>query len=192
MRGGLDVQGKVSARHLEAICRELLVTIGEDPDRDGLRGTPARWAKWWAEFIEYDDKNVATTFQTVQADQLVVVRGLRVWSICEHHLLPFWCDVSVGYITKTRVLGLSKFARIAHQVAHRLQLQERLVEEIADTITAATGSEDVAVVASGTHMCMQSRGIKTDGEMVTSVVRGSFREDASQRAEFMRLGVPER
>jgi GTP cyclohydrolase I len=185
-------EGRVSTKHLEALCRELLVTIGEDPDREGLEGTPRRFARWWSEFIEYDDRNAATSFQTVQADQLGVVRGMRVWSICEHHLLPFSCAVSIGYITTDRVLGLSKFARIAHQAAHRLQLQERLAEQIADAIAVASGSPNVAVVASGIHMCMASRGIRSDGEMVTSVVRGSFREDASQRAEFMRLGVPER
>lgn len=172
---------------LEHVCRTLLVLLGEDPERDGLKETPRRWASMWQEFVDYKDDNAHTTFEAVTADQMVVVRGIRVWSICEHHLLPFWCDISIGYLTSLKVLGLSKFARIAHVCAHRLQTQERLVEEIADEIQQATESESVAVLATGTHMCMVARGIRTEGEMLTSVVRGEFRNEPETRAEFMRL-----
>src|SRR5437773_10103128 len=97
--------------------RELLVAIGEDPDREGLLDTPRRWADWWREFIEYHPGTTETTFQSMASDQMVCVSGMRVFSLCEHHLLPMWCDESIGYITGERVLGLSNFERIAHQFA---------------------------------------------------------------------------
>jgi len=172
---------------LERLCTKLLYEIGEDPLREGLKDTPARWARWWSEFIDYDPGNTESTFEAITTDQMVVVRGLRVWSLCEHHLLPFWSDVSVGYITRDHVLGLSKFARIAHQAAHKLQLQERMTHEIADKVQSLTGSDDVAVLCKGTHLCMVMRGIKTHGEMITSVTRGIFREDPRARAEFFSL-----
>jgi GTP cyclohydrolase I len=154
-----------------------------------LVDTPRRFAAWWREFIEYDPGTVDTTFEAVSTDQMVIVSGLRVWSLCEHHLLPFWCDVSIGYITGDRVLGLSKFARIAHQVAHRPQLQERIVQEIADEVERLVQSRGVAVIASGQHLCMTMRGIKTDGRMKTSVMRGVFREDSDARREFLSLAL---
>jgi GTP cyclohydrolase I len=117
---------------------------------------------------------------------MVVVSGLQVWSLCEHHLIPFWSRVSVAYLTGERVLGLSKFARIAHKYAHKLQLQERLAQEIADEVQQVTGSEDVAVLAVGQHLCMVMRGIKTPGHMTTSVLKGKFREP-EVRAEFLSL-----
>jgi len=172
---------------LEELCRTLLTTIGEDAERSGLADTPARWARWWLEFIDYDPGNTETTFEAVTADQMVVVSGIRVWSLCEHHLLPFWCDVAIGYITGDQVLGLSKFARIAHQVAHRLQIQERLTAQIADEVQRLSGSNDVAMLASGVHLCMAMRGIKSPGLMTTSEVRGKFRDRPEARAEFMAL-----
>ena len=121
---------KVDYSRLLELGRELLIAIGEDPDREGLLDTPRRWADWWREFIEYDPGTTETTFQSTTADQMVCVSGMRVFSLCEHHLLPMWCDVSIGYIAGERVLGLSKFARIAHQFAHQLQIQERLGVQI--------------------------------------------------------------
>ncbi len=102
-------------------------------------------------------------------------------------LLPFWCEVSIGYIPNDKVLGLSKFARIAHQFAHRLQLQERLGQQIADEITRITGTENVAVVLKGEHYCMAARGIRTPGRMTSSVLRGVFRTESQTRMEFLRL-----
>src|SRR5262245_13700030 len=104
---------QVNYPRLLELGRELLVALGEDPDREGLQGTPRRWADWWREFIEYDPGNTETTFSSVSTDQLVCVSGMRVFSLCEHHLLPMWCDVSIGYVPGDKVLGLSKFARIA-------------------------------------------------------------------------------
>jgi GTP cyclohydrolase I len=112
---------------------------------------------------------------------------MRVTSLCEHHLLPFWCDVAIGYIPREKVLGLSKFARIAHKFAHRLQLQERLGQQIADEVSRITGTPDVAVVLKGEHLCMTARGIRTPGVMISSIMRGAFRSESEARLEFLRL-----
>lgn len=172
---------------LKELCREFLCILGEDPERNGLKGTPDRFARSWVEFINYDPGNTETAFESVETDQMVVVKGMRVWSMCEHHLLPFWCDVSIGYVTGGQVLGLSKFARVAHQMAHRLQIQEGLVQNIADEVQRLTGSCDVAVMGEGQHLCMVMRGIATPATMKTSVMRGVFRDSDSARAEFLEM-----
>lgn len=172
---------------VETAVRNLLLAIGENPDREGLQDTPARVARFWQEFMGYDAGNTGSAFTTTEADQMVVVSGMRVYSLCEHHLLPFYADVSIAYIPNGRVLGLSKFARVAHQFAHRLQLQERLAQQIADEIIDLSGSDSVAVVVSGVHMCMVMRGVKTDGRMTTSVVRGAFSQNPDTRKEFLSL-----
>ncbi len=178
---------RVDYSQLLALGRELLLAIGEDPDREGLRETPRRWADAWREFIEYDPGTTETTFSSMASEQLVCVSGIRVASLCEHHLLPFWCDVSIGYIPDEKVLGLSKFARIAQQFAHRLQLQERMGELIADEISRITGTQHVAVVLKGEHYCMAARGIRMPGRMTSSVMRGVFRTESQTRMEFLRL-----
>lgn len=167
----------------------MLLALGENPDRDGLKDTPRRFANWWREFIEYDPGTLDTAFEAITTNQMVIVSPIRVWSLCEHHLLPFWCDLSIGYIARDQVLGLSKFARIAHDCAHRLQLQERLVSDIADQVSALTRSPDVAVLGRGEHLCMVMRGIKTQGHMTTSMMRGVFYDDAQARAEFLSLAA---
>jgi len=177
----------VDYARLLALGHELLVAIGEDPGREGLRETPRRWADSWREFMEYDPGTTKTTFSSVTDDQMVCVSGIRVASLCEHHLMPFWCDVSIGYISNDKVLGLSKFARIAHQFAHRLQLQERLGLQIAEEISRITGTEDVAVVLKGEHLCITARGIRTPGMMTSSVMHGAFRNGYETRMEFLRL-----
>lgn len=174
---------------LEDVCRTLLVLIGEDIDRPGLRDTPRRWANMWREFSEYDAGTVGTVFESVSSDQMVIVSGIRVWSLCEHHLLPFWCDVAIGYITHEYIIGLSKLARIAHMHAHRLQVQEQLGRDIAEEVCLRTGSPDVAVLLRGEHLCMSMRGIRAPALMTSSVVMGSFKTDAAARAEFMALAT---
>lgn len=168
------------------LTRQLLEAIGEDPDREGLKDTPRRVADYWREFIEYHPGNHTTSFESVKVDQMVVVSGMRVWSLCEHHLLPFWCDVSIGYITGTKVLGLSKFGRIAKLHAHKLQLQERLVDDIASHVMKVAGTENVAVVAVGEHLCMTMRGVQMPATMISSSINGSFHA-VEVRAEFMQL-----
>ena len=178
---------KVDYAKLLELGRELLVALGENPDREGLADTPRRWADWWREFIEYDSGTTETTFSSVSTDQIVCVSGMRVFSLCEHHLLPMWCDVSIGYIPTEKVLGLSKFARIAHQFAHQLQIQERLGHQIADEVARITNTPHVAVVLKGEHLCMSARGIRTPGVMTSSVMRGCFRTDRDLRMEFMEM-----
>ena len=172
---------------IESLIKELLTEIGEDPERDGLLETPKRVAKFWNEFINYDAGKIGTTFEAVKADQMVIVKGIKVWSLCEHHLMPFSSEIAIGYITRDKVLGLSKFARIAHKHAHKLQLQEKLVSDIASEVRDLVNTKDVAVYGIGTHLCMVARGIKTDGQMITSVMRGVFREESETRNEFLSL-----
>ena len=183
----VQLEKKVDHARLHELGRELLIALGENPDREGLQETPRRWADWWREFIEYHPGTTETTFHITATNQLVAVSGMRVFSLCEHHLLPMWCDVSIGYIPDQKVLGLSKFARIAHQFAHQLQLQERLGEQIADEIGRITGSQDLAVVIKGEHLCMSARGIRTPAVMTTSVMCGSFRTERDLRTEFLQM-----
>ncbi len=177
----------VDYQALQALGRDLLVALGENPDREGLRDTPRRWASWWQEFIDYDAGNTDTTFESVSVDQMVVVSGIPYYSLCEHHLLPFKGMASIGYITGDKVLGLSKFARIVQQAAHKLQLQERMAHEIADQVQTLTDCPDVAVLCRGEHLCMQMRGIKSPAIMSTSVMRGVFMDRPEARAEFLKI-----
>lgn len=174
-------------KKIESLITELLIEIGEDPTRDGLLETPKRVAKYWKEFIDYEPGKINTAFEAVNADQMVIVSNIKVWSLCEHHLVPFNSTISIGYITKNKVLGLSKFARIAHKHAHKLQLQEKLVEDIAKEVSELVETDNVAVFAEGQHLCMVARGIKTDGKMITSVMNGVFRAESETRNEFLQL-----
>ncbi|MGW1491356.1 GTP cyclohydrolase I [Streptomyces sp. NBC_00191] len=172
---------------LEVIARQLLVAIGEDPDREGLVDTPRRYAKWWREFIDYEAGKVETLFETVSEEQLVFVSDMRVWSLCEHHLLPFNCNLSIAYRSAKNLLGLSKFGRIAHKHAHKLQVQERLVADIAKEIEDITGSPDVAVIGRGEHLCMTMRGIRTGALMTSAVFGGVFQADGPERSHLQTL-----
>ena len=168
------------------LVRELLEALGEDPDREGLQDTPRRIADFWREFIEYDPGKLNTVFSSVRHNQMVAVTGMRVWSMCEHHMLPFWCDVSVAYIAEDNVLGLSKFARIAHKNAHALSLQEKLVADISSDLKGFLETDNVAVIAKGEHLCMTMRGIQTPHRMISSALDGQFLEPHT-RAEFLSL-----
>ncbi len=171
---------------IKDLVHELLVALGENPGREGLIDTPRRIADFWRDFIEYDPGKLETTFDSVRHNQMVAVTGMRVWSMCEHHMLPFWCDVSVAYIADDKVLGLSKFARIAHKNAHVLSLQEKLVADISDDLKVILGTKNVAVVAKGEHLCMTMRGINTPHRMISSALDGQFLQ-AETRAEFFNL-----
>jgi GTP cyclohydrolase IA len=181
------VSEQVNYNALLKIGHDLLLAIGEDPQREGLQETPRRFADQWREFVEYFPGNIDTCFESVTTDQMVVISGMRVWSLCEHHLLPFWCDVSIGYIAQDKVLGLSKFARIAQKFAHRLQLQERLCEQIAIEVQSLIATSNVAVLAQGEHLCMSMRGIRTPALMTSSVMHGMFRDRSEARQEFLQL-----
>jgi len=177
---------KVDHARVKALVTELLEALGEDPKREGLLETPRRIANFWRDFIEYYPGKLDTTFSAITHNQMVCVTGMRVWSMCEHHMLPFWCDISIGYIANDKVLGLSKFARIAHKHAHKLTLQEQLVSDISDELVEILGTEDVAVMAKGEHLCMTMRGIRTPHRMISSALNGKF-HNSEQRMEFLRL-----
>lgn len=183
----IDVQLTSRPVRLAAICAQLLNEIAPgwyaDPH---MVDTPTRWAKWWTEFIE-PSEHVNTTFEASHVDQMVAVTGIDTWSLCAHHLLPFSASVSIGYLADERVLGLSKFARIAHAEASRPTSQEQLAADIASAVELATGSGDVAVTVTGQHLCMTMRGVKTPATMTTSVTRGAFRDEPETRAEWFAL-----
>ncbi len=177
---------KIDHARVKTLVTELLEALGEDPNREGLQETPRRIANFWKEFIEYAPGKLDTTFSAIKHNQMVCVTGMRVWSMCEHHMLPFWCDISIGYIANDKVLGLSKFARIAHKHAHKLTLQEQLVSDISNELVDILGTEDVAVMAKGEHLCMTMRGIRTPHRMISSALNGQF-HNPEQRMEFLRL-----
>lgn len=174
-------------QHLAAIGRDLLRALGADATQAGLRETPLRWARWWTEFLRGEDVRTDTVFEFDQLDHMVAVSGIRTWSMCEHHLLPFTVDATVAYLPTGEVLGLSKFARLVERSARRLQLQERMGEEVADAVTRAAGTDDVAVLLRGRHLCMEARGARV-GAITTSIAaRGRFRRDSGLRAELIAL-----
>lgn len=177
---------KIDYDKVKSLVTELLDALGEDTNREGLKETPRRIANFWREFIEYDAGKIDTTFSAVKHHQMVCVTGMKVWSMCEHHMLPFWCDVAIAYIADDKVLGLSKFARIAHKHAHKLTLQEQLVADISEELKEILGTDNVAVMAKGEHLCMTMRGIKTPHRMISSALDGKF-HNVEQRTEFLRL-----
>jgi len=176
---------------LERIGHELLEALGYDVGVPGLAETPRRWAQWWHEFLAPSSNRVDVSFSETVLGQLVVVSGVHTWSICEHHLLPFKMDISIGYLPKSSVLGLSKFVRLINVVAHRLQLQERIVEELADIVLNRTRSDGVAVLARGRHLCMEVRGVRTQAVTSSLATRGRFDHDPLLRRDFLVLGTGE-
>lgn len=170
--------------------RSLLAAIGEDPDRDGLVGTPDRVVRALTEmtcgYWEDPADVLATTFP-VACDELVVVRDLTFVSLCEHHLLPFTGTATVGYLPGDRIVGLSKLARLVHVYARRLQVQERLTTQIAEAVMTHLAPRGVGVVVEASHACMAARGVRTPGVMATSSLLGKLRTNAALRAEFLHL-----
>lgn len=175
--------------------REILRELGEDPRREGLLGTPLRVAKAMCRLTRGTHESPADAvgkalFES-PGDDMVILRDIEVYSLCEHHLLPFHGKCHVGYIGRGRVLGVSKIARIVDCLAARLQIQERLTAEIARAVRESVGAEGVGVVMECRHLCMMMRGVeKQNSVMVTSSVLGSFRSNATTRAEFMNLVQP--
>ena len=180
---------RVDVDRVAELYRQLLIELGEDPGRDGLRGTPDRVAAWWSEFLDYEPGTIDTTFDYEPIDgDLLVVGGISVDSLCEHHLLPMRLAVSIGYLPAGRVLGLSKFARIAHAHAHQLQLQERFVLGVAQDVIKATGSADVAVLAEGEHLCMSMRGVRERQAVTTNLkVYGQLYDEPHLTEQFLTI-----
>lgn len=176
---------------IERLGDELIRSLGYDPDSADLRETPARWARWWCEFLHEDAARADTSFDVETNEQIVIVRGVPLWSVCEHHLLPFYVEVTLAYIPKGRVVGLSKLVRVAQRRARRLQIQERMIREIGDEVCSLSGSSDVGVVGHGRHMCMEARGVSVATTTTSVTVLGSFRTDANLRADLLLLSGPD-
>jgi GTP cyclohydrolase I len=192
---GSPVDGQ--ARHqaeangrVEAAVREILAEIGEDPDRQGLLGTPERVHRMYTELTAGyhvdPDRLINGAIFDVDYSEMVIVKGIAFYSLCEHHLLPFFGTAAVAYIPSGRVLGLSKIPRIVEMYARRLQVQERLTQQIADFLMASLDPKGVGVVLEATHLCMAMRGVEKPGTvMTTSHVLGLFRSRDNTRAEFL-------
>lgn len=176
---------------IERAVREILAAIGEDPDREGLRETPGRVARMYAEMfagLHEDPRDHLRKFFTEQYDEMVLVRDIDFTSMCEHHLLPFSGKAHIGYIPKGRVVGLSKLARVVEVVSKRPQVQERMTETIANLLIEELGVKGVAVVLEATHSCMTIRGVRKPGSLcVTSAMKGLFRSNLSSRSEVISL-----
>ena len=182
----------MNQKRVEELIRELLIEIGEDPDREGLIRTPERYAK----AMEFLTKGYGEDAETIinnavfssEANNMIICRDIEVYSLCEHHMLPFFGRCHVGYVAKDKVLGVSKIARIVEMYARRLQIQERLTVQIAEEIKRAVDAEGVGVVMECQHLCMMMRGVeKQNSLMTTSSVLGTFRKNLATREEFLNL-----
>jgi GTP cyclohydrolase I len=174
------------------LMRKVIALLGEDPEREGLRKTPERFEKALKFLTSGYHQNLdnvlnGATF-SVHYDEMVVVKDIEFFSLCEHHLLPFFGKAHVAYLPSKRVLGLSKIARLVNMYARRLQIQERMTSQIADAISEKISPEGVGVIIEARHLCMQMRGVeKQHGQAVTSAMLGSFRHDKQTRDEFLSL-----
>jgi GTP cyclohydrolase I len=194
-RGGRDnnrsAPAGVDQDRISAAVREILLAIGEDPDREGLVDTPQRVARMYAELCSGMNQNPRTLLQktfTQKYDEMVLERNIGFASLCEHHLLPFQGKAHVAYLPKGRIVGLSKLARVVELLSKRPQVQERMTEEIADLLMVELEPRGVGVILEASHSCMTIRGIrKADSLCVTSAMRGAFKDNQSTRAELMAL-----
>lgn len=182
---------QVDLPRIERAVREILLGLGEDPDRPSLQETPSRVARMYAELfsgLHLDPgRHLKKTFEE-QYDELVLVRDISFNSMCEHHLLPFMGVAHVGYLPRGKVAGLSKLARVVEEVSHRPQVQERMTHTVADLLEKELDAKGVVVVIEAEHTCMTIRGIRKPGSLtVTSAVRGLFKTNQSSRAEAMAL-----
>jgi len=177
---------------MESLIRELLVQLGEDPDREGLVRTPGRMARALQFLTSGYDADIDAVLNgalfTVDYSEMVIVKDIDFYSLCEHHVLPFFGKCHIAYIPRTRVIGLSKLPRLVEVFARRLQIQERMTNQIAETIRDTIDPLGVAVVCEGTHLCMSMRGVeKQNSTAVTSAMLGAFRDQARTRMEFLEL-----
>jgi len=181
----------VDERRIEQAVLSIIEAIGEDPKREGLVGTPGRIAEMYAELfmgISADPREELVVGFEEGHHEMVILKDIPFYSMCEHHLLPFYGIVHIGYIPKGRVVGASKLARVVEILSKRPQIQERLTTQIAETIVEALDPDGVAVVIQAEHMCMTIRGVKKPGaNIVTSATRGLFRTKAATRSEFLSL-----
>ena len=174
------------------LVESLLVELGEDPERQGLKATPGRVSRALRELTDGYGVRVEDVISSAVFDQdydeMVVVKNIPFYSLCEHHMLPFFGACHVGYLPKGKVVGLSKIPRLVGVFAHRLQLQERMTKEIAEALNGAVAPKGVGVVVEARHLCMEMRGVeKPGGQLITSCMLGTFRKDPRTRAEFLDL-----
>lgn len=179
-------------KKIAALVRELLIELGEDPTREGLKKTPSRVAKSLTFLTRGYRQSLKEVVNNARfksgTNHMVILRDIEMYSMCEHHMLPFYGKCTIGYISQGKVLGVSKLARIVDMFARRLQIQERMTEEIAEAVMRESGAEGVGVVIRAKHLCMMMRGVeKQNSEMTTSAVLGSFRNDEKVRQEFLSL-----
>lgn len=184
-------------KDFEAAIRKILQEIGENPERQGLVDTPKRIEKMYREltrgYRQNPEEVINSALFDVDYDEMVVVTHINYYSLCEHHMLPFFGAAHVGYIPKGKVVGLSKIPRIVDMYARRLQVQERMTAQIANILQDQLNPDGVGVVVEGYHMCMSMRGVeKEKAKMITSTLLGSFRNDPSTRSEFLELIRSER
>jgi GTP cyclohydrolase I len=188
--------GPVDYPRIARAVREILAAVGEDPDREGLRETPARVARMYAEMfsgLHQEPREYLRKFFTEQYDEVVLVRDISFCSMCEHHLLPFMGKAHIGYIPDGKVIGLSKLARVVEVLSRRPQVQERMTEDIANLLVDELHAKGVAVVVEATHSCMTIRGVRKPGSIcITSAMKGLFRDNPSSRSEIMQLIYGER
>ena len=181
----------IDQKRIADAVREILLAIGEDPDREGVRETPSRVARMYHELfsgLHEDPTKYTKQFFSENYNEIVLVRDISFNSMCEHHLMPFMGKVHIGYIPDGRVIGLSKLARVIEVFSHRPQLQERLTSEIAELLYKELKAKAVAVVVEAEHTCMTLRGVKKPGSLcVTSALRGGFLKNPSSRAEILAL-----
>ncbi|MDT8389608.1 MAG: GTP cyclohydrolase I FolE [Lentisphaeria bacterium] len=179
-------------KNVEELTRQLLLELGEDPMREGLINTPKRVAKSMAFLTSGYHLDPAEVINdalfTVDSNDMVIVRDIEVYSLCEHHMLPFFGKCHIGYIPRGKVFGVSKLARLVDCFSRRLQLQERLTRQVARTVKDAVDAEGVGVVMECKHLCMMMRGVeKQNSQMITSSMLGSFHSSSATRNEFMHL-----
>ncbi|MFL5526388.1 MAG: GTP cyclohydrolase I FolE [Gemmatimonadaceae bacterium] len=187
-----DFEDLEVSREFEELVRRELELIGEDPDREGLKATPGRVAKALAFLTQGYDKTaedvVGTGIFKEEHDNMIMVRDIELYSMCEHHMLPFFGRAHIAYIPNGRIVGLSKIPRIVDVYARRLQVQERLTEQIAEGLCRVLKPAGVGVVIEAYHLCMMMRGVeKQNSKTITSALTGAFREDPKTRDEFLRL-----
>jgi GTP cyclohydrolase IA len=182
---------KINIKRIERAVREILLAVGEDPKRAGLKNTPKRVAAMYAELLagmQQNPREHVRSIFTEKYDEVVLLRDIPFYSICEHHLMPFIGSAHVAYLPSGLVIGVSKLARIVDCFSRRLQVQERLTDQIADFLMNSLKPQGVAVVLEASHSCMTIRGVKKPGSiMVTSSLRGIFRKDPRSREEIMSL-----
>jgi len=177
---------------MEDAVKSILKSIGENPEREGLIDTPARVTRAWEYLMQgykQDPQEILSkAIFTEECNHMVIVRDIEIYSMCEHHMLPFFGKCHIGYIAQNRVYGVSKLARLVDCFARRLQLQERLTQQIAASIMEPINAEGVGVVIEAQHLCMMMRGVsKQNSKMLTSAMLGSFRDESATRSEFLRL-----